>query len=330
MNQLTNFSGGQEIPEVWIEDSLRYGVKILDIACGFGFIKPGYDMKDYILDAVESKSGYETVDIWGRQGSKKSNRTLQIMNWVYNDWDVVLKEIVLMPTSKGLPGYESRGFLEKMRSVQKGQSIPCVGWDDLTVSLPSSTFKTDTEIYGAVDAAWAAIRTKIRVMILNNPLIDRITKNIKDNVTLEVMIGPNQTEMVERWFHLVGLKTMNSNFFKVQVEPLHRFDWRVVPSDVFKEYQNLREEVADYALSKLGEAFGDEETMDVDVVTPIDIMNEIDITPSTLNDMLKRHFLPHKKVNGRYLIARSDYEDFKKVYLKNPSLNKRRVKKNFE
>jgi hypothetical protein len=302
-----------EIPPYWA----NIQVPILRLALTFGLVIPEYTMKDYVLHAAKTTTGYETIDIWGPQGSKKSCRTLSIAHWVYQDWDTVLEEIVLMPDAKELPSYEKRGFIQKMQGISKEEVAPLVAWDDYTVGMPSSTYKTDIEVYGAVDSAWAAIRTKVKVMVLNCPLIDRIGRNVKDNITLEVMLGRNQVEQIERFVRLIGLKHLESNFFKVQVEPLHRFDYRQVPKDVFDEYFDLRKEIADYAIHKMGKAFKDEASILEDSVTPFQIMAELPISPDSLHDKIRRCFLPSKKVNGRIYIDKKDYAQFKQFYLKN-------------
>lgn len=306
-----------EIPPYWQDTLQRCGIRVMQLAMTFGLVIPEYTMKDYVLHAAQTPTGYETLSIWGPQGSKKSCRTLSILNWIYQDWDTVLEEIVLMPDAKDLPAYEKRGFIQKMQSISKEEVVPTLGWDDYTVGMPSSTFKTDIEVYGAVDATWAAIRTKVRVMVLNCPLIDRIGRNVKDNITIEVMLGRNQVEQIERFVRLVGLKHLESNFFKIQVEPLHRFDYHQVPKSVFDEYFDLRKEIADYAIHKMGKAYKDEAALMKDMVTPFQIMADIPIPPNTLHDMIRRHFLPHEKVNGKIYISNSDYEKFKDFYYKN-------------
>lgn len=325
--QVQLYEPGQ-VPPYWQDFANRSGVKILRLALTFGLIIPEYTMKDYILYAIESKSGYETVDIWGVQGSKKSCRTMIISHWCYGKdrkdyhaWDKVLNNMVLMPDAHEFPGYEARGFLQKMKSITKGEVVPLVAWDDITVNMPSSTFKTDIDVYGAVDAAWAAIRTKIKVMLLNNPLIDRLGRNIKDNITIECYIGRNQVEQVERCIRLPGLKTIESKFFKILVEPLHQFDYTYVPKSIFKEYFELRKEIADFAIQRMGKAFKDESALLEDMMTPVQIMNEISIAPSSLNDMIKRNFIPHEKINGKLYIPKKDFEDFKKCYLNNPRIS---------
>jgi len=301
-----------EIPPYWQDTLQRMGIRVLRLAMTFGLVIPEYTMRDYIEYAAESNAGFETIAVWGLQGSKKSCRTMIMSHWVYQDWDTVLEEMVLVPNAAGLPGYEKRGFLQKMKSIEKGECIPLLAWDDLTVGMPSASFKTDIEQYGAIDSAWAAIRTKIKVVVLNCPLIDRIGRNVKDNISMEVFLGRNQVELIERFVRLPGLKHLESNFFKVQVEPLHVFDWRYVPRSVFQEYFDLRLQIAEFAIQKMGKAFKDEAALQEDMMTPFQIMNEITIAPSTLNDMLKRNFIPSEKINGKIYIRKNDFEDFKK------------------
>jgi hypothetical protein len=301
-----------EIPPYWQETLKRYGIRILQLAMTFGLVIPDYTMRDYIEHAIETPGGgYETIDIWGVQRSKKSCRTLILAHWVFDDWDTVIKEMVLMPDAHGLHGYENRGFLQKLQSIDKGKRTPFLAWDDVTVGMPSGTFKTDIEQYAAVDAAWAAIGTKITVMVLNNPLIDRLGRNIKDNITLEVYLGRNQVEQIERFVRLPGLRQVESNFFKIQVEPLHVFDWRYVPSDVFKQYFDLRLEIADFAIKKMGKAFKDEAAILSDMLNFRMIMNEHIIGPASLLNYMRAGFLAGEKIDGKFYVAKKDWEKFK-------------------
>ena len=312
-----------EIPPYWQDTLKHFGIKVLKLAMTFGLVIPEYTMRDYIEYAAESNSGFETIAIWATQGSKKSCRTMILSHWVYQDWDTVLEEMVMMPDAHEMPGYEKRGFLQKIKAIEKGSCVPLLAWDDLTVGLPSASYKTDIEQYGAIDSAWAAIRTKIKVIVMNCPLIDRIGRNVKDNITMEVFLGRNQVELIERFIRLPGLKQLESNFFKVQVEPLHKFDYKYVPKDVFDEYFELRKEIAEFAIQKMGKAFKDEASLQEDMMTPIQIMQEISIAPSSLNDMMRRNFLPHEKINGKLYVSRKDFDDFKKAYLGNPRISKR-------
>ena len=54
----------------------------IKLAYDYGIIKSGFTLEDYIIEAVE-KNGYETIGIWGVQGSGKSSRMLQMGYWVF-------------------------------------------------------------------------------------------------------------------------------------------------------------------------------------------------------------------------------------------------------
>jgi len=198
--QLVELEPG-EIPAYWREVPYR----VLQYALTFGHVIPGYTCKNYVEHAIE-KMGYETILDWGTQGSGKSNRLLQHGYWVYEDWDEVLKNIVFKPYAK------ERGFIQKLKNIMRGERVPWIGWDDVGVHFPSVSWRTEVEKYEAVDSAWTSIRTKVSVISLNIPLIDRLAKNIKDNLTMEEFLGRNQTILIERYVRLPGLKQVESNF----------------------------------------------------------------------------------------------------------------------
>ena len=288
-----------EIPSHWRDIPF----KVLQHAMTFGLIIPDYTCKNYVELAVE-KGGYETLEIWGVQGSCKSNRTLQHGYWVYGDWDEVLKNVVFKPS--GDPEF---GFVDRLKSIEHGKRIPWLGWDDITVHFPSISWRTQMEQYGAVDSSWAAIRTKVNVISLNNPLIDRLPKNVKDNVTMEIFLGRNQVELVERIVRLPGLKQVESNFFKIQVEPLHKFDMYDVPTDVFKEYWEMRLNLADEAIQKLGDVYSKDEKVDLEKYVPISVpVNEFDLSPFTCSEWIRRGLVRHKKIAGQVCILKEDYD----------------------
>ena len=224
------------------EEPERIPPKVIQLAIKFGIIKIGYNLEDYLREAVET-GGYETANIWGIQGSGKSTRMLQMGYWIYGDWDVVLKSLVFKPAD----------FVERLKAIPKGNRTPCLLWDDIGVHYTSSTFRTDIKQYEAIDSAWAAIRTKVNVIIMSIPLIDRLAKNIKDNITLEIFIGRNQMEVINRIFHLPGIQTIESNFFKATLERPAIFDLYEVPKDVWDQYWDLRLDITEGALDRLGE-----------------------------------------------------------------------------
>ena len=285
-----------EVPKHWRNIPFR----VLQHALTFGLVIPGYTCKNYIEHAIETK-GYETIELWGIQGSGKSNRLLCHGYWVYGDWDKVLANIMFKMEG------EDRGFIQALKNIPFGQRKPWLGIDDVTVHYTSSTWKTDIRKYEAVDAAWAAIRTKVNVISLSSPLIDRLAKNIKDNVTLEVFIGRNQVELVERFVRLPGLNQVESNFFKLQVEPLHKFNIYDVPTDVFREYWDLRLTLADEAIGKLGAAYGEEDDLDGYIALPT-IVSDLELSPNTVIHLASKGAIRAKKVGRLMYVFKEDYD----------------------
>lgn len=239
---------------------VRVNSKLLALAIQFGMVKLGWTTRDYMVNAV-MKGRYCVVHVWGEQGNMKSNFTLQSGSWIYGeqvrdqwypDWDKVLQHLIFRP------GREERGLLAFTKSIPHGEREAWIGWDDLGVHYPSTIYRTDMEKYQAVDSVFAAIRTKISTMTTNNPIIDRVAKNIKDNITIEVFIGANQTLIAERFCRVPSHDRVDSYFFKIPIEGPYVFDWTKIPSDVWKEYWELRLRIAEEAINLLNEAYSEE------------------------------------------------------------------------
>jgi len=292
-----------EVPSHW--KNIPY--KSLQYAITFGLVIPDYTCRHYVEYSIE-KGFYETIDIWGIQGSYKSNRTLQIGYWAYQDWDQVLKNLVFLPDAKKVPNFRERGFIQKLKSIEYGKRIPWLGWDDITVHFPSSSWRTHIEEYEAIDSLWALVRTKISVIVINNPLIDRLAKNIKDNISIEIFLGRNCVELIERYVRLPGLKEVESNFFKVQVEPIHKFNPYDVPTDVFKEYWELRLQLTEQAVQKMGRAFGDKVAILEDMIFAEDALRQLHVSFRTLHDWIIQGRIRGEKIEGLLYVRKDDFQ----------------------
>lgn len=284
--------------------------RLMAIAVHFGMVYLGKPLRWYMKSAAENMR-YATVHVWGEQGSMKSNHTLQQGSWMYGelirgewfpDWDTVLESLVFRP------GKEERGFLRLVKSIPLGQRVPWIGWDDLGVHFPSTTWRTDMPKYQAIDATWAAIRTKISVITTNNPLIDRVAKNIKDNISFEVFLGPNQMLLVERFCRLPGLRGVESFFFKIPIEGPYQFDYKLVPGDVWKDYWELRLKLADEAIQKLDETYRNEPEDMKEYVPVYELFDQDICTPSRLISYAARDLITVVKVGGKRYVHKDDVE----------------------
>ena len=273
--------------------------QIIQHAKFFGLIKDGWTLEDYIVDAVRN-GGYETILLWGVQGAGKSTRMLQMGYWVYKDWDAVLKSIVFKPSE----------FVKRLREVPLKTRIPCLLWDDIGVHYTSSTFRTNIQQYEAIDATWAAIRTKCNAIILTIPLIDRLAKNIKDNVTFEVYTGRNQREYVQRLVRLPGIGQTESNLFKIVIEKPEVFDLYNVPKDVFKQYWEMRLQLTEEALDRLDMTVTAE---DMEKYIPVsEAAVKLEMSANTLQSYISRGVYSGRKVRGVLCITKEAFETLAK------------------
>jgi len=283
--------------------------RILALAMEHGLVVEGWCMEDYLVNAY-TKGLYETVLIWGVQGSGKSSRMLQMGYWIYKDWEKVLNSIVFQPIE----------FVKRLQAIPEGKIIPCLLWDDVGVHYPSSTFKTDIKQYEAIDSTWAAIRTKCSVIILTIPLIDRLAKNIKDNITYEVFIGNNQMERIQRIIRLPGLRNEESNCFKILIERPQRFNLYEVPKPIFERYWERRLQLTEEALQRLHQTVN--ETDFTGYITVLQASEETGISANTIQQMESRGVLRGKKINGTLCLTKESYDQFVDVMSKNTKKGK--------
>lgn len=297
--------------------------KHLDLAVNFGIVKIGYTLEDYMVNAVEN-NGYETVVIWGVQGSGKSCRMLHMGYWIFyahlkktfgrepeDDaiWEEVLDHIIFRP----------RDFVMRLKEVPRGGRIPCLLWDDCGCHYPASKFKTDPKEYEAIDQVWTVIRTKVAVIIITIPIFDRLAKNLRDHTTFEVFLGRNQMELIKRTFRLPGTKRMESNLFKVIIEKPEIFDLYFVPKWVWDRYWEMRLTLTDEALEVL-EGEVDMDTIEgyITVLEASEILREkgVKISPNTIQQSISRKVLKGRVISGSLCVLEEDL-------LKFANLNKR-------
>jgi len=282
------------------------GRSFLDLGLQYGLLIDGWGLEDYLLDAAFREEGYETVAIQAVQGSGKSSRGLQMVGWIKEQelrntlgrepterelWDSVLDAIIFKPSD----------FVSRLESVPDNNPLSVLMWDDIGVHYTSSTYKTDIEQYAAIDATWAAIRTKVHVVILTIPNITRLAKNLKDNLTFEVFLGKNQLEQVRRIFRLPGTKYIDSNTFKPIIGKPFKFDLFKVPLWAWKKYYKMRLKLANEALAVLKGVTDMEELENyVPIIEARKIVREYNVnwSMSTLQQHCSRGVLRGRKLNG--------------------------------
>jgi hypothetical protein len=275
--------------------------KIVQTAIKFGLIVPGWTLEDYIRHAAE-EGKYATCVIWGEQSSGKSNRLLQQGFWVYRDWDKVLENLVFKPLE----------LKAHLKSIKKGLRYPWVGWDDVGVHYTSNAFRTNIVEYEAIDSVWTSLRVKCSVVSLTIPNINRLARNLKDNVSHEVYLGQNQMEQVQRIVRLQSFNKLEAEVFKVLIEGPRPFKLFSVPRDVFKEYWERRLTLTEEALEIMDAAVGPEDTEGyLTILEAARIAKEqgIKYGTSSIQQDISRGVIRGTKIGTRLYVWEEDFKE---------------------
>lgn len=238
------------------------------IAMDYGLMVSGYCLKDYIQEAAISKSGYEVCVADGVQRSGKSNFCLQAAGWAKEAtmrikrgdkwlspgwdnpepvdektlWEAVLACIVFKPGE----------FVGYLKAVPDGDPTDCVLWDDIAGHYSNMSFRLDPEAYAQVDSAFTVLGTKARVILSNIPNLSRLSKNVKDHISVEVFIGRNKFRKIMRVFRLPGLEHIDMNTFKADIELPSGFDIYKIPKWAWDRYEERRFKLARDIFNELG------------------------------------------------------------------------------
>ena len=227
--------------------------RIVELAEQLGYIVPGWSLIDYLIAAVKGypddpikKAGFENVVIWGKQGSYKSNLAMQLSFEIYQDWDWVLRRLLLQPQDAIKIYKETR---------ETGKRIPLIILDDITTIFPKQLWFINKELFTLLQQFIATIRMRFSNIISTTPIIDNIVSALAENITFEALNTPKMVCIVERYMWMLDRYYAAKSRFKKVVVECFKFNPKRVPSDVWKEYEDRRWAVTDEIVSKIEKKF---------------------------------------------------------------------------
>lgn len=258
------------------------------------------DLEKYGCTIVDNKIDY----------GKNDNNLLSLIEATHEYWTDPEEEKEIWLKVLDLVVFKPSTFVETLEELEDDEVLPVLGWDDVGVHYPATKFKTDIKQYEAIDSTWAAIRTKVHVILTTIPLIDRLAKNLRDNVTLEVFLGKNQMEIINRCYHLPGIKRMESNFFKVTIEKPAPFDLFMVPQWVWDIYWKKRLKLTKEALQNLRKATNMESIegyITVIDAAEIAFTERVKYSASTIQQDISRGIIEGQKINGILCVSEDGF-----------------------
>lgn len=293
----------------------------VEIGIEYGLIKPKYNFKDYIQEAVVLKNGFETIVVDGVQRAGKSNLSLQISGWakeasirikrgdkwLFPGWDnkspvdeMELWELVLHDLV-----FKTSDFVNTLEQVPEGLVLDSLLWDDINAHFTNTQFKINPQEYSAVDSTFTVVGTSCKVIVVNIPNLTRLAKNVKDNCTFEIFVGKNKLRKMMRIFRLPGTKRMEMNLFKVDVEPPSDFDIYKIPAWAWEKYEALRIKLAKEALQILKASTNMEDMGGfVPLGKAVEICQEYEVPwgVMTLQQLGSRQVIPKQMINQQFCV----------------------------
>jgi len=309
----------------------------------YGLLRHGWNIRDYVVYAALAKDGYEVIAVDGVQRSGKSNLSLQVSSWAkeatmifqlngsdYAGFLDAIEDITPSDYIDSLPNkpterviwekvladisFKAGEFVSTMKDVPDKKPKDSHVWDDIAGHYTNMSFRIDPESYAQVDSAFTVIGTKCKIIITNIPNITRLSRNVKDHTSIEIFVGRNKLRKMMRIFRLPGLKSMDMNLFKVDVEPPTKFDIYNIPSWAWEIYENRRIELAKEVFETLGETVGMDSAPDGYLSIPEAVIKAkemgADWGVSTIQQNASRGLWKKIKVDGYMFI---EDESFTKV-----------------
>jgi hypothetical protein len=224
---------------------------VIKKAIQFGYIKEGWRVVDYIRhtavpspDDPVQRQGFEDVLTWGQPGTGKSNLNLQILYSLFQDWNEVLNHTIMTKDQ----------LYEVYRMTTEEQvRIPVLLMDDITTTIPKQLYFLAMKEFVRLQQFIATIRPRIGTLMSNSPLPQNLISILRDMITIEIIVFPNFSYMVERYCWFPDQKKAATAYLQKVVTEFHSWDMYQIPKDVWNIYNERRWHITEEIVKQLQE-----------------------------------------------------------------------------
>ena len=226
---------------------------------------------------------YEIIDndlyawfcVWGPPRTGKSTLCLLIADWIYKDWDDVLNCIIfslnglLYKLERGEPKlWPTRNDLHRR--------VPFLFIDDFGAHCNKA--KTQHERgWDVFKGGFDTLGTKLGVLMANMVSPNEATQQLQEKYTHEIFVHRRGEAKYDKVHQQQDYRSWNSRQKK---EWRWEFEFDEVPKDVFKQYDEVRCQLADEVL------FSINETIAIDQIA--NILNRIQTIDVNLLSLIKK------------------------------------------
>jgi len=247
------------------------------------------NVKDYptvvrdMLDAIDNDFYMWTV-IWGEGRVGKSNLALLILYWIYKDWKKVL-DAVTFNLSQTV--YKIKHNLPELWPTRNKlhMRIPALVWDDFGAHSNKASTQHDPS-WDKFKGGFDVLGTRLGVLIGTMIEPTEPTQQLQNKYTHELWVYARGRCKYDRYTQQQDYRGFKSRGRKIWLDD---FAFDPIPRDVFIQYDEMRQALADEVLLSI------EDTM---IETHLDyLMKRLDPLDIQLMKMI-RNYGPvyHKKV----------------------------------
>jgi len=195
------------------------------------------------------------VSIWGEPRTGKSTLGLLILYYVYKDWNKVLNSIAF---SLNQVLYKIQNGIPELWPTRNGlhMRIPVLLWDDY--GAHSNKAKTQYQrSWDVFKGSFDTLGTKIGVLMATMLSPNEATQQIAERYTHEIWCPTRGVYKYDRWRQQQDYRGFKSRGTK---EWLDEQEFGQVPFEVFKQYDEMRQSLADEALVSIMDTIVETET----------------------------------------------------------------------
>ncbi len=195
-----------------------------------------------IINIIENDR-YMWIVVWGEARTGKSMLSLLILYWIYKDWQKVLNAITfnlsqtIYKIKHGLPELWPTHNQLHMR-------VPILLWDDFGAHSNKASTQHDPA-WDKFKGGFDVLGTKLGVLMATMIEPSEPTQQLQNKYSHELWVYRRGRAKYDRWHTMQDYRGFRTKGRKTWLDD---FDFDPIPDDIFREYDKMRQALADEVL----------------------------------------------------------------------------------
>jgi len=186
---------------------------------------------------------YMWIVIWGEPRTGKSMLGLLMLYWIYRDWKKVLNAITF---NLSQTVYKIKHGLPELWPTRNGlhMRIPAILWDDFGAHSNKASTQHDPT-WDKFKGGFDVLATKVGVLMATMVEPTEPTQQLQNKYTHELWCYTRGRCKYDRYHAQQDYRGFKARGRKMWIDD---FEFGIIPEEVFKEYDQMRQALADEVL----------------------------------------------------------------------------------